>query len=352
MEMTAMELYAALDVALEKTALCVLDRDGAVILETNVASDPDAIADRLAPLRADLARLDLEAGPLSEWLVRGLARHGFEALLMETRHVRAALSARVTKTDRNDARGMADLLRMGWFRPVHVKSLDAREQRALLTARSTLVRRLKDVENSVRGLLRGFGIRIASMLRGRCDPAVREAICGHPTLPDVIGPLLVARSALRDQLVIVEKRVRDAVRHDPVCRRLMTTPGVGPVVALTYRAAVDQPERFSSSKSVSASFGLTPRRYQSGETDRVGAISRAGDASVRAALFEAAHVMLTRSAKWSNLKAWAVKLAQRRGVKRAKVALARKLAVILHRMWRDETDFRFTAASTAAAVVS
>ena len=347
-----MELYAALDVALEKTALCIVDRDGAVVLEANVASDPDALANWLAPFRLELVRLGLEAGPLSEWLVRGMQRKGFEAVLMETRHVRAALSARVAKTDRNDARGMADLLRMGWFRPVHVKSMDAREQRALLTARSTLVRRLKDVENSVRGLLRGFGIRLGSMLRGRWDAKVREAISGHPTLPDILEPLLVARSALRDQVAIIDKRVRDAVRQDQVCRRLMTTPGVGPIVALTYRAAVDQPERFVSSKSVGAAFGLTPRRYQSGETDRVGAISRAGDASVRVALFEAAHVMLTRSAKWSSLKAWAFKLAQRRGLKRAKVALARKLAVILHRMWRDQTDFRFTAAPNVATAAA
>jgi transposase len=129
----------------------------------------------------------------------------------------------------------------------------------------------------------------------------------------------------------------------------MTMPGVGPIVALTYRAAVDEPERFVSSKSVGASFGLTPRRYQSGETDRVGCISRVGDASVRVALFEAAHVMLTRSAKWSSLKSWAIRLAQRRGLKRAKVALARKLAVVLHRMWIDGTDFRFTASAVTTA---
>jgi transposase len=196
---------------------------------------------------------------------------------METRHVRAALSARVAKTDRNDARGMANLLRMGWFRPVHVKSLDAREHRALLSARSTLVRRLKDVENSVRGLLRGFGIRLPSMLRGRWDAKVREAIAGHPTLTLVLEPLLIARTALREQVAVIDKRVRDAARQDPVCNRLMSVPGVGPIVALTYRAAVDDPSRFTSSKSVGAVFGLTPRRYQSGETDRVGSISRAGD---------------------------------------------------------------------------
>jgi transposase len=224
--------------------------------------------------------------------------------------------------------------------------------RALLTARSTLVRRLRDIENSVRGLLRGFGIRLAVMLRGQWDARVREAIAGHPALLAILDPLLVARSALRDQVAIIDKRVRDAARQSEVCRRLMTTPGVGPIVALTYQAAIDQPDRFSSSKSVGASFGLTPRRYQSGETDRVGAISRAGDSSVRVAIYEAAHVMLTRSAKWSSLKAWAVKLAQRRGLKRAKVALARKLAVILHRMWVDGTEFRFAAVPVTPAVAA
>ena len=339
-----MTLFAALDVALEKTALCVVDRDGTVIVEATVPTDPDAIADRLMPLGPELDRIGFEAGPLSEWLARGLAERGLAAVLMETRHVRAALSARVAKTDRNDARGMADLLRMGWFRPVHVKSMDAREHRALLSVRSTLVRRLKDVENSVRGLLRGFGLRLATMLRAQWDGKVREAVAGHPTLGAILEPLLQARLALRTQVAAVDKRVRDAARDDAVCRRLMTTPGVGPIVSLTYRAAVDDPGRFRSSKAVGASFGLTPRRYQSGETDRVGAISRAGDPAVRVALFEAAHVMLTRSAKWSSLKAWAMKLAQRRGLKRAKVALARKLAVVLHRMWVDASNFRFSAA--------
>ena len=157
--------------------------------------------------------------------------------------------------------------------------------------------------------------------------------------------MLAAGAALRDQLAILEKRVRDAARQDPVCHRLMTMPGVGAVVALTFRAAVDRPERFSSSKAIGPCFGLTPRRYQSGETDRSGTISRAGDASVRVALFEAAHVMMTRVASWSKLKAWAV--AKRRGAKRAKVALARKIGVILHRMWIDGADFRFTDKSEA-----
>lgn len=342
-----MTFYVALDVSLEKTALCVMDAEGAPIIERSVPSEAVAIAELLTALPERPERIGLEAGPLSEWLVRGLADAGFTAILMETRQVRAALSSMTVKTDRNDARGMAHLLRMGWFRPVHVKSMDAREQRVLLSARTTLVRRLRDIENSVRGLLRGFGFRFPRRLRARWAQSIREALAGNPTLLAIIDPLLAAGAALRDQLAILEKRVRDAARQDPVCPRLMTMPGVGAVVALTFRAAVDRPERFSSSKAIGPCFGLTPRRYQSGETDRSGAISRAGDASVRVALFEAAHVMMTRVASWSKLKAWAVAVAKRRGAKRAKVALARKIGVILHRMWIDGADFRFTDKSEA-----
>ena len=222
-----MTLYVALDVSLEKTAVCVMDAEGAPIVERAVPSDAFAIAELLIALPERPERIGLEAGPLSEWLVRGLADAGFEAILMETRQVRAALSSMTVKTDRNDARGMAHLLRMGWFRPVHVKSMDAREQRVLLSARTTLVRRLRDIENSVRGLLRGFGFRFPRMLRVRWAQNVREALAGNPMLLAIIDPLLVAGAALRDQLAILEKRVRDAARQDPVCHRLMTMPGVG-----------------------------------------------------------------------------------------------------------------------------
>jgi transposase len=185
---------------------------------------------------------------------------------------------------------------------------------------------------------------LSRTLRGRWDGEVRDAVSGNVVLLQILEPLLVARSALREQLIVLDKRVRDAAKADTVCHRLMSAPGVGAIVALTFRAAVDQPERFRSSKQVGACFGLTPRKYQSGETDRTGAISRAGDAAVRMALFEAAHVILTRVAAWSTLKAWAMNVAKRRGAKRAKVALARKLGVVLHRMWMDQTDFRVSRA--------
>jgi transposase len=224
--------FAALDVSLEKTTICVMSLDGTILREAVVTTEPDAIATWLAAESERLERIGLEAGPLSEWLVRGLADHGITAVLMETRQVRAALSAMIVKTDRKDARGMAHLLRMGWFRPVHVKTIDAREQRTMLSARTTLMARLKDIENSVRGLLRGFGLRLPLLLRGRWDAGVREAVAGHPSLLQILDPLLTARRVLREQLILLDKRVRDAARVDSVCRRLMTTPEVGE--AATY----------------------------------------------------------------------------------------------------------------------
>ena len=342
------KLYAALDVSLAKTAVRVMDHDGRVVREFEAASCGEVLAHRLGEVVLAFERIGLEAGPMSEWLVRGLAEHGMAAVLMETRQVRTALSSMRTKTDRNDARGMAHLLRMGRFRPVHIKAVDTREQRTRLAARDTLVRRLRDLEN-VRGLLRGYGLRVPLALRGRWDAAVRQLVAGHPGLTGIFEPLLLARAVLQEQLAVLDKQVRDAARADPVCKRLMTVPGVGAIIALTFRCAVDDPARFHSSRSVGAFFGLTPRRYQSGETDRVGAISKAGDPAGRVALFEAAHVIITRVTRWSALKAWAVRIAQRRGAKRAKVALARKLACVLHRMWVAQTDFRYASPPTAAA---
>lgn len=338
-----MKTFVALDVSLEKTAICIMLVDGSIAAEVVAASDPEAIAAELG--RQEVVGPDtlvgLEAGPLSEWLARGLVDLGAPVVLMETRQVRAALSSMVVKTDRNDARGMAQLLRMGWFRPVHLKSMDAREQRALLSARETLARRLMDVENSVRGLLRGFGLKLGVVSRGRWQERVRDVVGGNAALAAIFEPLVAARAALLEQLGRLHERLLAVVRQDPACRLLMSAPGVGAVVALTFRAAVDDPSRFGSSRTVGPCFGLTPRRYQSGETDRSLGISKAGDPSVRRALYNAAHVIMHQVRRGFALKSWAAALAARAGLRRAKVALARRLGVILHRMWVDGTEFRF-----------
>jgi transposase len=336
-----MEHYAGIDVSLERSSVCVVDATGRIVREAKVASEPEALVRLFGQLGLPLTRVGLEAGPLSQWLHAGLTAAGFEAVLLETRHVKAALSAMVVKTDRKDARGIAQLLRMGWFRSVYCKSPPAQEVRALLVARKLLQGKLLDVELSIRGILRGFGLKLGEVSRGRFAARVRELATGQPTLERVAEPMLRAREALRSEYLALHRAVLAIVREDAVCRRLMTVPGVGPLVAVTFTSAIDDPARFRRSRDVGAHFGLTPKRYQSGETDVTGGISKAGDAAVRATLYEAANVMLTRAGKFSTLKRWALEVAKRRGMRRAKVALARKLATVLHRLWADGSEFRF-----------
>jgi transposase len=230
---------------------------------------------------------------------------------------------------------------MGWFRPVHCKSAPAQEVRALLAARKQLQAKMRDVELSLRGLLRGFGLKVGEISKGQFAARVRTLVAGHTMLERIAEAMLQAREALRVEFGKLHRAMLAIVRGDEVCRRLMTVPGVGALVAVTFTSGVDAPERFARSKGVGAHFGLTPRKYQSGETDVTGAVSRVGDAMVRTALYEAAHILLTRAVRFSALKRWALEVAKRRGMKRAKVALARKLAVVLHRMWVDGTTFRW-----------
>jgi transposase len=272
-----------------------------------------------------------------------------ETVLLETRHVKAALSAMIVKTDRKDARGIAQLLRMGWFRPVHRKSADAQEVRALLVGRKLLQSKLRDVEFSIRGILRGFGLKVGEVSKGRFAARVEELIAGHAMLEAVVGAMLTARTGLQSEFMRLHRQVLAIVRTDDVCRRLMTVPGVGALVAVTFKATVDDPARFTSSKAVGAHFGLTPKKYQSGETDVTGGVSKVGDAMVRTVLYEAANVLLSRTTRFSTLKRWALDVARRRGVKRAKVALARKLATVLHRIWVDGSEFRWGKETPVAA---
>src|SRR3954467_10071 len=345
---TAMEHYAGIDVSLERSSVCVVDGAGRIIREAKVASEPEALVCFFAALGVAVTRIGLEAGPLSQWLHAGLTGAGFEAVLLETRHVKAALSAMGGKTDRKDARGIAQLLRMGWFRPVHCKSPPAQEIRALLVGRKLLQGKLLDVDLSIRGILRGFGLKVGEVSRGGFAAGARELVAGQPMLERVVEPMLRAREALRAEYLTLHRAVLAIVREDAVCRRLMTVPGVGPLVAVTFTSAVDDPARFRRSRAVGAHFGLTPKKYQSGETDVTGGISKAGDAMVRTALYEAANVMLTRAGKFSTLKRWGLEVAKRRGMRRAKVALARKLSTVLHRLWADGSEFRFGQEAAAA----
>ena len=348
-----MDYYAGIDVSLEWSSLCVVDACGKIIREVRVESEPEVLIAWFVSLGCGVSRIGLEAGPLSQWLYAAMKQAGLAVELLETRHVRDAFKAMPVKSDRNDARGIAQLMRLGWFRPVHCKSAASQEVRAVLTARKLLQTKLLDIENSLRGILRGFGLKLGKVTSRSFAGRVRDLVCGHPNLEAVGEALLSVRAVLLREFATFDRQVRLMARADDRARLLMSTPSVGPIVALTYASAIDDPARFSSSKRVGAQCGLTPKKYQSGETDRTGRISKIGDAAVREALYQAAHIMLVKPLKGcSELKSWAMRIARRAGMKKAKVALARKLAVILHRMLADGAPFHPGAAATRAAAMN
>lgn len=342
-----MTYYAGLDVSLRSTHLCVIDDDGELIGEGKTDSEVADIIAFLDEFDIEITQVGLEAGTLTQYLTYGLQFAGYEVVCMEARQVKAALSAMRNKTDKNDARGIAQLLRSGWYSRVHVKSIESHQVRALLSSRKAVLTKCIDLEQEIRGLFKVFGIKLPPKLgHGSFDPKVRPLIEADQALSQSLLPMLDARLVLYRTFLTLENRVRNLAKQDAICQRLMTAPGVGPITALTYKAGVDDPTRFRRSRTVPAHFGLTPRRFQSGEIDFDGHISRAGDANVRSTLYVAANSMMTRSSQWSPLKAWGMKLAKTRGHKRAVIAVARKLAVILHRMWIDDTQFQW---STEAA---
>lgn len=341
--------FVGLDVSVLETAVCVVDETGKVICEQKVPSEPDDIVTLLTSIGEDYGRIGIEAGPLSQWLVNGMAEAGLPVICVETRHMKSLLKAQqINKSDRHDARGIAQMMRVGLFKPVHVKTLASQEKRMLLTARKLVQRKMLDVDANLRGTLRNFGLKVGVVGQAGFETRVRELVKGLPRLAAIVEPMLTIRRVMRQEFTRLHRMLLDVVRHDPVCRRLMTAPGVGAVVALTYRATVDQPQRFVHSRAVGAHVGLTPRRHQSGEIDYDGGISKSGDTMLRTMLYEAAQTLLKQSGKWSWLKAWGMRVAQRRGLRRAIVAVARRLAVILHRMWTDGTDFRWGSEPTAA----
>jgi transposase len=344
-----MEHYAGIDVSLEYSSVCVVDASGRIVREGKVVSEPDALIGWLGSLGHELSRIGLEAGPLSQWLFAAMREAGLAVELLETRHVHKAFEAMPVKSDRNDARGIAQLMRLGWFRPVHCKSMSAQEIRAMLTARKLIQSKLQDIENSLRGILRGFGLKVGKITPTNFAGRIEALVKGHPNLQTIGESLLRARAVLLAEFNGFEKRVRAMSRLHAQARLLMSTPAVGPIISLTFACAIDDPARFTSSKQAGPHFGLTPKKYQSGETDYTGCISKLGDASAREALYEAAHIMLTKPIKGcSALKSWAMRIARRASMNKAKVALARKLAVIMLRMLKDNVPFN-PAAKPAAA---
>ncbi len=341
-----MEHYVGLDVSLKQTAICVVDQTGAIKKEGMVTSDPEAIAAFVNIHAKKAIRIGLESGATSTWLWTELNKLGLPIICIDARHAKAALKMQINKSDRNDAIGIARIMQTGWYREVRVKNLDSHAIKGLLASRALLVKVRRDIEKLIRGLLKNLGLVIGRAKRNPFTVRAKELIDGNPALVASVEPLLEARETIIHQIADLDRKMLHLARNDVQVQRFMTTPGVGAITALCYLAIIDDPTRFKKSRSVGAYLGLTTRRFASGEIDWTGRISKCGDSMLRCYLYEAANVLLTRVEGWSTLKAWGIRLAKRSGIRKAKVAVARKLAVILHRMWIDGTDFNWTSRET------
>lgn len=337
-----------LDVSRKTTAICVVDAAGKTIWRGVCATVPDQIETMIRRHAGNDARVGVETGAMTPWLVHELRGRDIEVICLDARHARAALKMQINKTDHNDAEGLAQIVRTGWYRSVHVKSPDAHRARALLGARTQLVGMTTRVSNHIRGILKTFGL-LPGKVRGiRFDRRVEAQLVDRPDLEVIIAPLLATWRQLRQQIAAFDKIIRALVCKNPQCRLLMSVPGIGPLTVLAYVSTIEDPARFSNSRAVGAHLGLTPRQYQSGEVDRSGRISRCGDGLARKLMYEAAVVILTRVKRQSGLKDWALAIANRSGAGKARVALARKLTVILHSIWRSGEPFRWSTLVSAA----
>ncbi len=343
-----MERYVGMDVSLKETSICVVDDDGEIRCEGTVISEPKAIAGFIKTNAVSAKRIGLETGPTTTWLWHELRALGLPVICIDARHAKAALSMQINKSDRNDAVGLARIMQCGWYKEVQVKRLSCHEIRAVLNSRAQLVKIKRDLENQIRGLLKNHGLVIGKAGGNVFRRRVEELLGRHGLLWEAVRPLLEVREKVGGEIAALYRKLLGLARNDEDIRRSMTVPATGPMTALAFHSAIDEPARFRRSRSVGAYVGLTPRRYASGEVDWSGRISKCGDRMLRTYLFEAAGVLLTRVPQWCKLKAWGHRLWKRIGFKKAKIAVARKLAVILHRMWRDGTDFIWSSKEAAA----
>lgn len=337
-----MTVFAGLDVSDKTTHVCVVDADGLVLKRDVVASDPDLLAKWFGKHCPGLVRVVLETGPLSTFLYHGLIERSIPVECICARHAKGVLAARVNKSDVHDAEGLSQLARTGWFKRVHMKSSATHIDRAALRIRAQLITTRVALGNQLRGLLKLFGLRLgAARTPGKRRERLAVLYQQRPDLEPLFAPLVASMEVIEEQLRASNRLLESRAAEDAVCSRLMSVPGVGPVTALTFTASVEDPHRFARSEDVGAYAGLVPRRSQSGERDVRGNISKAGDPMLRRSLYEAANSMLCRVQRPFPLQQWGQRIAEAKGNKRARIAVARKLAVLLHSLWLNETEFRW-----------
>jgi transposase len=340
--------YAALDVSDKETAIHVLDEHGRLVWKGKRPSEPQVLATTLQRHAPALQRVGLETGQLAPWLFHSLKALGVPVVCLDARHARAATALQRNKTDARDAETLAQLVRTGWYREARVKGWAAHAVRHLVNARAQLVGISIDLSNQIRSVLKTFGLRANGRAGGMFEAKVHEQIEDRLEVASVVVPLLTVWRTVRDQIAALDRKLLTIAKADATCRLLMTCPGVGAVVATSFSAAVEAPDYFRRSRSVGAYLGLTPRRHQSGEIDHSAGVSKRGDRLLRSYLFEAAACLLARVQRTSALKTWGLGLVQRLGFKQAAVAVARKIGVVLHAMWKNNAPFQAWPAVPAA----
>lgn len=335
-----MKHYVGLDVSMKKTSVCIVNELGKIVHESEVKTDPHALADEVAKTGMKIELVGLESGSLSHFLVKGLKERALPTVCMDARKMSAFLSVRVNKTDKNDARGIAEALRAGLFTRVHDKPADAINRSATLAMRRLIVQQRTDIKNHIRGILKTYGIRFGSVSPSKFGQKVRQHIEGMDRLVRLsLENLLEIFEKIHEKIEAIDQELISISTQDNETKLLMSIPGIGPITALTYKAEIFDPSRFKDSRTVGAYLGMTPKQYSSGETTKMGRISKCGSNELRFLLNEAAIVLLMRSKKWSKLKAWGLKLMRKKGLKKASLAVGRKLAVIMHRMLLDKKEF-------------
>lgn len=341
-----MKHYIGLDVSMKETSICVINEKGKIIDEESVITDPQYIALHLKQLQLSIELIGLESGSLSHWLTEELLKEGLPVKCIDARHCAAFLSMKINKTDRNDAKGIAEVMRCGIYREVQVKSRGIREISALLTSRRQLVEQRSQLLMSIRGILKPFGIRLGSISKtktgvGKIFDEIAKKDLNESVL-FAIQNMIHAVQGIIEGISKMDRKIQEFIKSEPKAQLLMTIPGIGPVTALKYLVEISDPHRFKNSRSVGAYVGLTPKQYASGETQKQGRISKCGSKDLRSLLVEAAIVLITRTKSWSKLKAWGLKLMKKNGLKKAATAVARKLAVIMHKMLLTDSAFRFS----------
>lgn len=345
-----MKHYVGLDVSMKKTSICIVDMEGKIVHESIADTDPHILADAIEKTRLPIELVGFESGPLSHYLMQGMKEHVLNVVCVDSRKMSAILSTRVNKTDKNDARGIANALRTGMFSRVHEKPQEAIDRGAVLAMRRCLVQQRTDIKNHIRGILKAYGVRLGSVGPTRFSEAVKRKIQQVDQLVrKTMEASLAVFDLLTQQILQIDQQLLQLAREDKEVKLLMTAHGVGPITALTYKAEIHDPHRFASSRAVGAYLGMTPTQYSSGQAHQQGRVSKCGSSELRFLLNEAGLVVLTRSKKWSKLKAWGLKLMRKKGLKKASIAVGRKLAVIMHRMLIEQREFIWGEAPMKAA---